>query len=70
LEPKWLKTRSGLTAVILATDLAQRRCYIGFYISGGEWYPTTWLHDGRWHDELGHPRGIDLIMEKNEATVS
>jgi hypothetical protein len=65
----WHKTRDNLPAVIFATDLTKKRCYIGAYQSGEEWYPTTWCNDGRWHEDLGHPRGIDLMLGEHETTV-
>lgn len=60
---QWYRTRSGLSAVIFATDVDKERPYIGAYLSDGEWYPTTWKRGGVWHPEPGHPRGLDLMMD-------
>lgn len=66
-----LQTRDGGMAVIMSTDATNKRCYIGAYFTGDQWIPTTWLQDGRWHDKLGHPRGLDLHIPKdNETTIS
>lgn len=66
---QWYKTRDGAPAVVFATDLTQKRCYIGAYQAGDKWYPTSWCKNGRWHDKPGYKRGLDLDM-KNETTVS
>jgi hypothetical protein len=70
LSAVWHKTRDGLQAVVFATDHTKLRCYIGAYFSGGDWYPTTWCKDGRWHDQKGYKRGLDLVLETDAPTIS
>ena len=64
MEPVILKTRDGGNAVVFNTVEGARRCYIGAYSTGEKWIPCDWLRDGRWHDKLGYPRGLDLILPK------
>lgn len=67
---EWYKTKDGGQAIVFATDTTKKRCYIGAYLSDGNWYPTTWCKGGRWHDKPGYKRGLDLDMENNAPTIS
>ncbi len=67
------KTRDGGDAIIFGNNVNEKRCYIGAYYTGEKWLPTDWCADGRWHNDLGHPRGLDLMFDnnkKNETSVS
>lgn len=58
----WFKTKDGGEAIVFATDHNWPRPFLGAYHTGTRWIPCDWMKDGRWHKELGHPRGLDLVM--------
>jgi hypothetical protein len=64
MEQQKFKTRDGGEVIIFGTNDDARRCYIGVYYTGERWIPCDWLKDGRWHDKLGYPRGLDIIFPK------
>lgn len=70
MSANWYKTRSGLPAVVFATDHDKERPFIGAYMTDNQWFPTTWRANGMWHPEPGHPRGIDLMMDDDAPLVS
>lgn len=64
------KTRDGGEAVVFGTNKASTRCYLGAYLSGDRWIPCDWKRDGTWHEDAGHPRGLDLMLPTAEpATI-
>jgi hypothetical protein len=45
-------TRGGARAMLLDINLARKRPLLGYWVGeDGEWYPETWMEDGRFFDE-------------------